>query len=390
VVISVRIGIVAGEVSGDLLGRGLIDAIKERHPDVIIEGIGGPLMKQAGCHSLFPMERLSVMGVVEVLGRLRELFAIRASLVDHFTRNPPDFFIGIDAPDFNIGLEYKLKQLGIPTIHYVSPSVWAWRRHRVHKIARSVDLMLTLFPFEAQFYKESGVPVAFVGHPLADQIAQTPDQFAARKVLLLPQEGRIIALLPGSRSGEVNRLAKPFLEAAQLCLQQQPDLHFVVPLVSTKIKNIFERIVKEGGYSHLPLILYEGNARQVMLAADAILLASGTATLEAMLLKKPMVVAYRVATITYWIVRFLVKIPYFSLPNLLANKPLVEEFFQEAVTAQKLSSALLRSLDSERSSVKEMKHVFAEIHKDLRQNASQRAAEAVLSLSQKRQGKEAQ
>ncbi len=385
-----RIGIVVGEDSGDLLGRGLIDAIKKQHSDVIFEGIGGPLMEQAGCQSLFPMERLSVMGLVEVLGRLRELFAIRASLVDSFTRNPPDFFIGIDAPDFNIGLEYKLKQLGIPTIHYVSPSVWAWRRYRLHKIARSVDLMLTLFPFEAQFYKKSGVPVVFVGHPLADQIAQIPDQLTAREALFLPQEGRIIALLPGSRRGEISRLAKPFLEAAQLCLQQQPDLHFVVPLVSAKTKIIFERIVKEGGYSHLPLTLYEGNARQVMLAADAILLASGTATLEAMLLKKPMVVAYRVATVTYWIVRCLVKIPYFSLPNLLADKPLVKEFLQEAVTAQKLSVALLLSLDSEGASVKEMKHVFSEIHRDLRQNASQRAAEAVLSLSQKRQCKEIQ
>ncbi|VAW83231.1 Lipid-A-disaccharide synthase [hydrothermal vent metagenome] len=377
-----RIGIVAGEASGDLLGSGLIHAIKKQHPDAIFVGIGGPLMEEAGCKSLFPMERLSVMGLVEVLGRLRELFAIRSSLVDYFTQNRPDFFIGIDAPDFNIGLECKLKQRGIRTIHYVSPSVWAWRGYRIHKIARSVDLMLTLFPFEAKFYKESGVPVAFVGHPLADQIDLKPNQSEARDALLLPQDRRIVALLPGSRSGEINRLARPFLEAAQLCFQQQPDLHFVVPLVSEKTKNLFERIVaEEEGYGQLPLTVYKGNSRQVMLAADAILMASGTATLEAALLKKPMVVAYRVAPVTYWIARFLVKLPYFSLPNLLASKPLVDEFLQEDVTAQKLSEALLLNLDSAQKAVIEMGHVFEKIHLTLRQDASKRAAEAILSLS---------
>jgi len=376
-----RIGIVAGEASGDLLGSGLIEAIKKQHSGAVFEGIGGPLMEMAGCRSLFPMERLSVMGLVEVLGRLRQLFAIRASIVDHFMQNPPDFFIGIDAPDFNIGLEYKLKQLGIPTIHYVSPSVWAWRRYRIHKIARSVDLMLTLFPFEAKFYKESGVPVAFVGHPLADQIDLNPSSMEARKALFLPQNKRIIALLPGSRSGEINRLARPFLEAAQLCFQQQPDLHFIVPLVSDKTKNIFERIVAEEGYGQLPLTVYKGNARQIMLAADVILMASGTATLEAALLKKPMVVAYRVAPITYWIARFLVKLPYFSLPNLLAGKPLVDEFLQGEVTAQRLSEALLKNLDSPQQSAADMKHAFEAIHLTLRQDASKRAAEAILSLS---------
>jgi len=376
-----RIGIVAGEASGDLLGSGLIHAIKKQHPDAVFEGIGGPLMEEAGCKSLFPMERLSVMGLVEVLGRLRELFAIRSSLVGHFTQNPPDFFIGIDAPDFNIGLECKLKQRGIPTVHYVSPSVWAWRGYRIHKIARSVDLMLTLFPFEAKFYKESGVPVAFVGHPLADQIELKPNQREARDALFLPQNRRIVALLPGSRSGEINRLARPFLEAAQLCFQQQSDLHFVVPLISEKTKNIFERIVAEKGYDQLPLTVYKENSRQVMLASDAILMASGTATLEAALLKKPMVVAYRVAPITYWIARCLVKLPYFSLPNLLTTKPLVAEFLQDDVTAQKLSEALLLNLDPAQQSVIEMGHAFEEIHLSLRQDASKRAAEAILSLS---------
>lgn len=374
----IRIGIVAGEASGDLLGAGLIRAIKARFPDAIIEGIAGPAMIAQGATALYPLERLSVMGIVEVLGRFRELHAMRASLLRHFLENPPDVFVGIDAPDFTLGLERKLKDAGIPTVHYVSPSVWAWRQWRIRKIARSTDLMLTLLPFEARFYEEHHVPVRFVGHPLAEMIPPLADPQAARAALGLPLRGEIVALLPGSRMSEINFLAAIFIQASVECARQRPGLHFVVPLATPATRERFTEILASVA-PNLAVTVVEGRSREVMAAADVVLLASGTATLEAMLLKRPMVMAYRLAPLTYWLAKRLVKIPYFSLPNLLAGKPLVPEFIQDAATPENLGQAVLHYLIHPESAMA-LQETFTEIHASLRQGADQQAAEAVLSL----------
>ncbi|MEQ6342639.1 MAG: lipid-A-disaccharide synthase [Gammaproteobacteria bacterium] len=383
----IRIGIVAGEASGDLLGAGLIRAIKARFPDAVIEGIAGPAMIAQGATALYPLERLSVMGIVEVLGRFRELHAMRASLLRHFLENPPDVFVGIDAPDFTLGLERKLKDAGIPTVHYVSPSVWAWRQWRIRKIARSTDLMLTLLPFEARFYEEHHVPVRFVGHPLAEMIPPLADPQAARAALGLPSRGEIVALLPGSRMSEINFLAAIFIQAAVWCVRQRPGLQFVIPLATPATRERFTEILNSVA-PDLPVTVFEGRSREVMAAADVVLLASGTATLEAMLLKRPMVMAYRLAPLTYWLAKRLVKIPYFSLPNLLAAKPLVPEFIQDAATPENLGHAILDYLIHPASAVA-LQETFAGIHASLRQGADQQAADAVLSLISPNKRKEA-
>ncbi|HWS04069.1 MAG TPA: lipid-A-disaccharide synthase, partial [Gammaproteobacteria bacterium] len=326
-----RVGIIAGEMSGDLLGAGLIRALRERHPDAIIEGIGGAQMMAAGCRSLFPMEELSVMGLFEVLAHLPRLLRIRRSVIKHFLADPPDVFVGIDAPDFNLGVERRLKVAGIPTVHYVSPSVWAWRKGRIKTIARSVDHMLTLFPFEMAVYQEHHVPVSCVGHPLADLIPDHVDAVAARADLHLPVGVPLVALLPGSRAGEVARLADIFIATVHWCAHHRPGVHFVVPLANAITRDIFVGALRRH-MGDLPVHLIDGQARQAMAASDAVLLASGTATLEALLLKRPMVVAYRLARLTYWLARWLVHLPYFSLPNLLAERALVPEFLQDEVT----------------------------------------------------------
>jgi len=373
-----RIGIVAGEASGDLLGAGLIRAIRERHPQAVFEGIAGPQMIGAGASSLFPMERLSVMGFSEVIGRLRELLGIRRQLARHFIENPPDVFIGIDAPDFTLGLERKLHKAGIKTVHYVSPSVWAWRQRRVKKIVKSTDLMLTLFPFEAEFYRDHHMPVRFVGHPLADLIPLQPDQAAARRALGLPAEGEVLALLPGSRSTELNHLAATFIDTARWLKLQRPGLHIVVPLANAERRQQFETLLAEA-LEPPPLMLVDGRAREVMAAADVVLLASGTASLEAMLLKRPMVVAYRMAPFSYWLAKRLLKVKSVSLPNLLADDILVPELLQDEATPDQLGQAVLYYLENPHSAAEVMER-FNEIHRELRQDASQQAARAVLEL----------
>ena len=372
-----RIGIVAGEASGDLLAAGLIEAIRARHPDAQFEGVAGPRMVEAGCQALFPLEKLSVMGLVEVLRHLPELLGIRRQLQVHYLTNPPDLFIGVDAPDFNLALERQLKQHGIPTVHYVSPSVWAWRQYRVKKIARSVDLMLTLFPFEADFYRQHQVPVAFVGHPLADQIPEQVDRQAVRARLGLPVQARVIALLPGSRRSELRYLAQPFIEAAKWCCRQHGDLHFVVPLATPATRAIFEAALAEYG-ADLPLTVLDGQSHSAMAAADAILLASGTATLEALLYKRPMVVAYRLAPLTYWLARRLLKTPYYSLPNQLLGRPCVAEITQHEVNGERLGRELLDVLKAGED--QQQIQAFGEVAKTLRRGASQRVADAVLDL----------
>lgn len=367
-----RIALVAGEASGDILGSGLMRAIKARHPDVEFIGVGGPLMEAQGMTSYFPMERLSVMGLVEVLGRLKELLARRKLLIQTLIDQKPDVFIGIDAPDFTLNIELKLRQAGIKTVHYVSPSVWAWRQKRVLKIREGCDLMLTLLPFEARFYEEKGVPVRFVGHPLADTIPLQADRLAARAELGL-NDGPVVALMPGSRGGEVGRLGALFFDAAERLLAARPDVRFVLPCASPQRREQIEQLLQG---RNLPLTLLDGQSHVALAACDTVLIASGTATLEALLYKRPMVVAYRLAPLTYWILKRMVKSPYVSLPNLLAQRLLVPELLQDAATAEALAQTLLPLLDNG----SEQTAGFDEIHRTLRRDASNQAADAVLDL----------
>jgi lipid-A-disaccharide synthase len=373
-----HIGIVAGESSGDALGAGLIRAIQEREPHALFEGIGGPRMIDAGCFSLYPMERLSVVGFTEVLRRLPALLAMRRELRTHFLDTPPDIFIGIDAPDFNLGLERSLRRAGIRTLHYVSPSVWAWRRYRVHRVAQSCDCLLTLFPFEEDFYRQQPVQIRYVGHPLADQLGETINAATARHHLGFPLEVPIIALLPGSRRDEVRRLARPFIETAIWCRTLKPDLRFAVALANRECRAEFEKELKRHRES-LPVTLVNGRSLEVMAAADAVLLACGTAALECMLLKRPMVVAYRMSPLSYRIARLLSGTRSYSLPNRLAGRPLVREVIQHALTAEKLGGEILRLINNRRLT-RELAEVFSGIHTELRRDASRCAADAVLEL----------
>lgn len=370
---SLTIALVAGEASGDILGAGLMQALQERHPDIRFIGVGGPRMEALGLRSCFPMERLAVMGLVEVLGRLPELLRRRKALAETLISIRPDVFIGIDAPDFNIGLELRLRKAGIKTVHYVSPSVWAWRRKRVLKIRRASDLMLTLFPFEARFYRDADVPVRFVGHPLADAIPLHIDRAGARAELDLLPDTPVVALLPGSREGEVARLAELFFAAAVQMRARRPGLHFVLPCASAERRAQLETMLAD---KDLPLTLLDGQSHVALAACDAVLIASGTATLEALLHKRPMVVAYRLAPLTYWLLKRLVKSPYVSLPNLLADRLLVPELIQDQATPEVLADSVLSLLDDGSLQTE----FFMEIHQALRRGASAEAASAVLSL----------
>jgi len=375
-----RIGIVVGEASGDQLGAGLIKALQSSHPDAIFEGVGGVKMQALGCTSLYPMETLSVMGFVEPLKRLPELLRMRRGLVKHFIAHPPDVFVGIDAPDFNLGIELRLKKAGIPTVHYVSPSVWAWRQGRIKKIARAVDHMLTLLPFEADFYHHHNVPVTFVGHPLADDLPLVPDMSSARAQLNLPSDGPVIALLPGSRQSEVALLGQLFLDAARLCLKANPELTFVLPAANPERRQQIDAMLVD--VDDLPITLLDGQSHLAMEAADVVLLASGTTALEAMLLKKPMVVSYKAGWLTYAIISRMLKVPYVSLPNLLADRELVPEVLQDDATAETLSILLLERLGDSTLAVK-LRSDFTEIHQQIKCNGNQKAAAAVLSMIEK-------
>ncbi|MFV3369751.1 lipid-A-disaccharide synthase [Pseudomonas sp. NY15435] len=371
-----RVALVAGEASGDILGSGLMQALKQRHPGIEFIGVGGPRMEAEGLKTHFPMERLAVMGLFEVLGRLRELLRRRKDLVQMLIAAKPDVFIGIDAPDFNLNIELKLRRAGIRTVHYVSPSVWAWRQKRVLKIKEACDLMLALFPFEARFYEEHAVPVRFVGHPLANTIPLEADRAGARERLDLPHDASVVALLPGSRGGEVGKLGALFLDTAQRLLQDRPGLRFVLPCASPERRVQIEAMLAG---RNLPVQLLDGASHEALAACDAVLIASGTATLEALLYKRPMVVAYKVAPMTYRILKRLVKSPYISLPNLLAGRLLVPELIQDAATPEALATTLLPLLDD--GSVQT--ESFDAIHRALRQDASAQAAEAVLALVEK-------
>lgn len=377
----VRIGIVVGEASGDMLGAALMQALQVHYPNAVFEGIGGPRMLALGFHSFFPQDRLAVMGFVDPLKRLPELLRIRRFLCKHFIASRPDLFVGIDSPDFNLDLALKIRAAGIKTAHYVSPTVWAWRQGRVKKIARAVDLMLTLFPFEKAFYEQHKVPVRFVGHPLADDIPLVTDRAYARSVLGLtdlPSGQKVVALLPGSRGGEVERLAPIFLACARLCLAQMPELTFIIPSANEQRHQQLTDLVQAHG-KDLPVRLITGQSHQVMAAADLVLITSGTSTLEAMLLKRPMVIAYSLAPFSYWLASRLVKTEFIGLPNLLAQRLLVPEFIQDRAQPELLAEALLRYLQHPEEA-RELTQAFTELHHQLRQHASVQAAQALVEL----------
>ena len=371
-----RIAIVAGEVSGDILAAGLMQELRQRIPDVEFIGIAGPRMQAQGIQTLFEMEELAVMGLVEVLARLPRLLAVRRQLIRELIANPPDLFIGVDAPDFNIGVELLLKRHGIKTVHYVSPSVWAWRQSRIHKIKAATDLVLAFLPFEKAFYDQHQAPCRFVGHTMADSVPMVSDREAACQRLGLDPTRRYLAVLPGSRHAEVELLAPIFLQACQLLRQSHPELEFVVPLVNGRRRHQFEAIVQQMAIE-MPLHLFDGQARDVMAAGDAILLASGTATLEAMLVKRPMVVGYKVNALTYWIGQRLVKIRTFALPNLLAGRQLVPELIQDGCTPEAICQELTALLAQDNSALLDQ---FTQLHQLIRCDADKQAAEAVLQL----------
>lgn len=335
-------------------------------------------MVAAGCEVLYPMERLAVIGLGETLRRYRELRAVRKDLIERFLEDPPDLFVGVDAPDFNLAVELALRRAGVPTLHYASPQVWAWRRYRLPRIRRAVDMMLTLFPFEETFFREHGVAARFVGHPLADRIPDEPDKGGARAALGLDPDGEIVAILPGSRLSEVSLLAGTMVEAARWLAGRRPGIRFVVPLVSDAVRDRFEAAVS--ACADCPeMHLLAGDARTAMTAADAVLLASGTATLEAMLLKRPMVITYRLGRLSWWVARLVVSVPFAGLPNLLAGRPVVPEFLQDDATPENLGGALLGFLeDPGKAAV--LTEEFRRIHARLRNGADERAADAALEL----------
>lgn len=373
------IGIVAGEASGDLLGSHLIRALKQQRPDLKFVGIAGPKMISEGAVSLFPMERLSVRGYVEVLRHLPGLLRIRKQVAEHMLEQRPDVFIGIDAPDFNFALERKLKQHGIPTIHYVSPSIWAWRKGRIKKIQQAVSHILALFPFEPELYKNAGVAVSYVGHPLADMLPMVPDRQAAREHLKLSSASLVIAMLPGSRQSEVQQLADLYVKAALLIAAQRPDAHFLVPLITRETREIFERVLYANQAHELQLKILFGHAHLAMEAADAVIVASGTATLEAALLKRPMVITYRMPAISWQILKRMNYLPYVGLPNVLAGRFIVPELLQDDANPEKLAATTLQMIN-DKSQLADIEAEFTRMHETLRQNTGEKAAQAVLSF----------
>jgi len=373
-----KIGIVAGEPSGDLLGSQLISQIQKIVPNCIIEGVAGPKLIEQGCIQLFSIDRLSVMGFWEPLKKLPQILALRREIIKFFIHNPPDIFIGVDAPDFNLGIEKVLHKAGITTVHLVSPSVWAWRQGRVTHIKKYVDLMLALFPFEEKFYKQHNVPVVCIGHPQADEIPFEVEQVVAREKLQIAVDKKLIAVLPGSRTLELKRMGATYLQAMQLISGRQSDAKFIMPLISLEHKELILGL-KAKYCPQLELTIVVGNSRIVMQACDYAMVTSGTATLELMLHKRPMVVIYKAFWLTYAIMQRLIKVKYLALPNLLAEKMIVPELIQNKATPEKIATNFLSLINSPEQ-MQTQREEFMKIHHSLKLNAAEMATRAILNL----------
>ncbi|UCH53163.1 MAG: lipid-A-disaccharide synthase [Pseudomonadota bacterium] len=377
--VPVRIGIVAGEASGDALGARLLRAVKSQLPHVVVEGIGGPQMQAEGCTSLFPMEQLSVFGLTEIVGHYRDLKRIRQALVSHFSKQRPDVFIGVDSPGFNLGLEEALRARGIRTVHFVSPQVWAWRTWRVHQIRRAVDRMLVMFPFEVEFYARHGIEAVFVGHPLADEILEQREPYSARLELGLDSARTTVALLPGSRVSELKAHARLFADTAAWLHAHSPQLQFVSPFINAETRRLFEAAQQQLGERAAPVLCLNGRSRDALIAADVVVCASGTATLETLLVGRPMVVTYRVSWVTSWLVRMFSHLERYAMPNHLAGRALVPELLQRDAVPEKLGAAVMHYLESPKE-VANLLGQFREIALSLRGNAAEHAAAAVIEL----------
>ena len=375
---AVRIAVVAGEASGDLLASHLIAALKQHLPDAVFYGIGGPKMQAQGFDSWWPMEKLSVMGYWDALKHYREIAGIRRQLKHRLLELRPDVFIGVDAPDFNLGLEADLKAAGIRTIHYVSPSIWAWRGGRVKKIARAVNRVLALFPMEPPLYEKERVPVTYVGHPLADIIPLETNKVAVREKLALPRNNPVFALLPGSRRGELEMMAETFVETAKIIRERfLPQAVFVVPLATRETRLQFETAIYKRQATEVPFRLLFGHAQDALGAADVSLVASGTATLEAALFKRPMVITYKIAKFSYWLMKRMAYLPYVGLPNVLAGRFVVPEILQDEATPERLAEELVK-LYGDKENAAAVEEAFTDIHLRLRQNTADKAARAVI------------
>ncbi|MBP6203331.1 MAG: lipid-A-disaccharide synthase [Azonexus sp.] len=375
---AVRIAMVAGEPSGDLLASHLIGALKERLPDAVFFGIGGPRMESQGFDAWWPMEKLSVMGYVDALKNYREISGIRRQLKKRLLDIKPDIFIGVDAPDFNLGLETSLKSAGVKTIHYVSPSIWAWRGGRIKKIARAVNRVLALFPMEPPLYEKEHIPVTYVGHPLADIIPLQTSKQAVREKLALPRDYPIFGMLPGSRQGELAMMADTFVQTAKLiCERFLPNAIFVVPLATRETRLQFEAAIYRQQAGEVPFRLLFGHAQDALGAADVSLVASGTATLEAALIKRPMVITYKIAKFSYWLMKRMAYLPYVGLPNVLAGRFVVPEILQDEATPESLAEALVK-LYEDKENAAAVEDAFTDIHLQLRQNTAEKAANAVI------------
>lgn len=373
-----RIAILAYEVSADQLGQGLLEALKQRLPDLECEGVVGERLQAGGCCSLMPTRHLAVMGLVEVLVHLPRLFLARYRLIRHFRRQRPAVFIGIDAPDFNLGLEHQLRRTGIPTVHYVSPTFWAWRQGRVAKLRQAADLVLCIFPFESEVLRQQGVNALYVGHPLAQRIPLEIDQLAARQHLGLPQQGEVVAILPGSRSTEVRRLAQPFLRAALMLAKARPGVRFVLPTPNAQLRAVLEAELGALG-EPLECLIVQANSHTALAAADVVLTASGTATMETLLHKRPMVVGYRLNALSYALMRRLLQVPHVAMANLLAGEALAPEFLQRDCTPEALAQAVTVFLDNP-GRCRTIAQRYAGIHQELRKDSAALAADAIVAL----------
>ena len=374
-----KIGIVAGEVSGDLLAAGLMHELRKYPYTFEFSGIAGPLMQEQGCKSLFLMEKLTLMGLDGLLGRLREILHIRRKLLQYYLSDPPDIFIGVDAPDFNLGLEKKLRKAGIPVLHYVSPTVWAWRKYRLRSMRHSIDRILVLFPFELRFYQQHKLNAKLVGHPMVRHIERYPDIKELKKKHGISADKKVIALLPGSRRGEIQRMAGEFLRAAAMLAEKYQGLQFVTAMPNSSLMELFENEVQKAGLQNLDLVRITGHSREIMACSDILMLASGTAALEAAIVGRPVVVAYKVSWLTKTMVQLLARVKYFSMPNNLAGHRLVPELMQNDCTAENLALEVGNYLDDE-AEVDKVKQEFLQIRESLDLDSDRLAAESVVEM----------